>query len=190
MNKLNISGLLLAGGRGSRLGGKDKGLLHYKDKTLAESQVSWLNNQLDICYISANRNIDYYCQFGLPVLMDPQSNFEGPLTGVLKALEQCQTDWLFVLPVDVPSLPSDLIDRIVLNISGSQKAYYLISDEREHYLIMLISKAALSDLVSYCASGEKRVRGFLQNIEAEPLNLGVEESEFENLNYKEDLNSD
>ncbi|MCW8878540.1 MAG: molybdenum cofactor guanylyltransferase [Kangiellaceae bacterium] len=183
----NITGLLLAGGRGSRVGGQDKGLLEIDGKSLAEQQTEWLSNQLSECFISANRNIEFYSSLGYSVLMDPQQNFSGPLIGVLKALEQCQTDWLFILPIDVPRLPVNLISELAQHVSGQGKGYYLATNVREHYLTMLISKNALPQLIKFCSGENSRVRDFLQMINAQSIDLGIAEARFANLNSPGDF---
>lgn len=177
----------MAGGRGSRVGGQDKGLLQVEGRPMAELQIEWLSNQLSECLISANRNVEFYSRFGVSVLMDPHQNFSGPLTGVLKALQQCQTDWLFVLPIDVPRLPKNLISDFSRKVCGQNKGYYLTTDVRAHYLTMFLSKKAMPQLIEFCASENNRVRDFLSEIDAQSVDLGIAESEFANLNSLQDF---
>ena len=190
-----VTGLLLSGGQGRRVGNQDKGCLPFNGTTLAESQLDWLKQQTANCLISANRNLSFYSQLGYSVVIDPQNNFPGPLTGILKALEQCETDWLFVVPVDVPYLPSNLLEsllselnRLLLQSKNHYLGFYLETDERSHFLNLLLSKKALPILLDFVAKDKKRVKDFLVEINAQPLNLGIEESAFRNMNELADFN--
>lgn len=192
-----VTGLLLAGGQGRRVGGKDKGLLPFNHSTLAESQLNWLKAQTSQCLISANRNLSFYSQLGCSVLIDHQSNFPGPLAGILKGLEQCSTEWLFVLPVDVPYLPNDLLRNILqalnnLPTEAREKSlgFYLETNKRAHYLNLLLSKKAMPALVQFLASDDRRVRSFLKRVNAQSVDLGIGESAFRNLNNLADYNLD
>ncbi len=195
INLTDITGLLLAGGKGSRFNGCDKGLIEFKNKKLAEHQIEWLVKQLNAIVISANRNLDFYEQFNYPVIADHNTNFDGPLTGILNAFKQCKTDWLFILPVDVPQLPSDLLQRMLVyinenkNKNKSENAYFLSSDQRKHYLIALMNKRVLPDLDNFYNNNFRRVRDFWQLINAKELNINIEEKYFLNINSLNDLHN-
>ena len=186
-----VSGLILTGGRGRRVGGSDKGLLPFENKPLIEHQIDWLSTQVDKILISANRNISTYSQYGVVVIQDKSSEFAGPLYGVLAALEVCPTDWLFVLPVDMPNLPNGLVRRFDAFLSNSSPIRYLVSVERAHYLSMLIHRDQLEHLREYLGArnpqNHGRVKDFLKAVEAEPLDLGLNESCFQNMNSLSDF---
>lgn len=199
ISKDDITGVILAGGEGRRVSGKDKGLLVYKGISLIKRQIDWLSPQVASLLISANRNIENYQKYGHPVLLD-QSNevnnssygeteFNGPLSGILKALQSCSTEWLFAQPVDVPNLPINLLDKILKTISRkpfeSKNCYYLKSDQRDHYLSMLINKSAESQLEQYLESDRRRVRDFHWTINSQPVDLNLNEKLFENLNFEQ-----
>src|SRR3974390_418370 len=90
----SITGLILAGGRGSRMGGVDKGLQTPHRTTLVKHAIDRLSPQVDRLLINANRNLDIYAGFGLPVCPDAETSFAGPLAGMLAGLLQCKTDWM------------------------------------------------------------------------------------------------
>lgn len=184
--KQQITGLILSGGRGTRVDDQDKGLLNYQGITLMEQQLNWLQPQVGTLLISANRNYDQLERFGHKVIQDVNSQFEGPLQGVLRALQECVTDMLFVQPIDVPDLPGDLIERILTHQSFTRECQYLVSDKREHYLSMLINKKYLGALESFIDKGNRRVRDFHQQIGSIPLNLNISENDFKNLNFTSD----
>ena len=191
-SKKNITGLILAGGAGRRVARKDKGLITYQGLSLIEKQIQWLRPQVNTILISANRNIAEYTQFGYPVLTDNDETFKGPLQGVLKGLENCSTEFLFVQPVDVPDLPVKLIELLLNHIAGfgspvCADCYYLKSDRREHYLSMLIHKKCSTKLKKFLDLDNRRVNAFHQEIGSVVLDLNLKESVFKNLNFQSDF---
>ena len=108
----DITGLVLAGGRGSRMGGVDKGLQNHKGVPLALHALLRLQPQVGEVMINANRNLGAYESMGVPVWPDVQSDFPGPLAGVLVGLERCETPYLVTVPCDTPNFPLDLVDRL------------------------------------------------------------------------------
>ncbi len=191
LKKQNITGLILAGGAGRRVGGQDKGLINYQGNRLISRQVDWLSPQVAAVFISANRNVEEYRLFDCKVLQDKDNNFDGPLQGILRGLQESSTEWLFVSPVDVPDLPHNLVNMIIQNIfdggSGKQAScYYLATEQREHYLSMLISRNCLQSLSEFTQDGNKRVRDFHRLILSQRIDLKLAESCFRNLNLLKD----
>ena len=108
----DVTGVVLAGGRGQRMGGVDKGLLLLAGRPLVARVLDRLQPQVGAVSISANRQVDSYAAFGHPVLADENGDFAGPLAGVLAALSACRTPWLLCAPCDAPMLPLDLAQRL------------------------------------------------------------------------------
>lgn len=104
----DITGLILAGGRGSRMGGVDKGLQMFNGVPMAMHALMRLSPQVGHMLINANRNLAAYESFGVPVVVDSVPDFAGPLAGILAGLEQCQTPYLLTAPCDSPFVPVDL----------------------------------------------------------------------------------
>ena len=107
----DITGLILAGGRGSRMGGVDKGLQGFRGQPLALHVLRRLQPQVGSVMISANRNLAAYEAFGVPVWPDGLADHAGPLAGFLIGLEHCTTPWLLTVPCDSPRFPADLAGR-------------------------------------------------------------------------------
>lgn len=109
-----ITGLILAGGRGSRMGGVDKGLQNFNDVPLALHTQLRLSPQVGELLINANRNLAAYESFGVPVWPDAASlgDFAGPLAGFLTGLERCETSFMMTVPCDTPLFPHDLVARL------------------------------------------------------------------------------
>ena len=108
----DITGLILAGGRGSRMGGVDKGLQNFNGMPLALHTLLRLQPQVGHLMVNANRNLAAYESFGVPVWPDVLSDYAGPLAGFLTGLERCETQWLLTVPCDTPLFPPDLVARL------------------------------------------------------------------------------
>jgi molybdenum cofactor guanylyltransferase len=108
----DITGVILAGGRGSRMGGVDKGLQNFNGMPMALHALMRLSPQVGEVMINANRNLGAYEAFGVPVWPDVLPDYAGPLAGFLTALERCETPWLVTVPCDTPLFPHDLVARL------------------------------------------------------------------------------
>ena len=107
-----ITGLILAGGRGSRMGGVDKGLQNHQGSTLAMHALLRLGPQVGALMINANRNLAAYEAMGAPVWPDALPDYAGPLAGFLAGLEHCETPYMVTVPCDSPLFPLDLVERL------------------------------------------------------------------------------
>ena len=112
ISKDQVTGVILAGGRGSRMGGVDKGLQNFRGMPMAMYTMLRLAPQVGEVMINANRNLAAYESFGVPVWPDSISDYAGPLAGFLTALEHCETDYLLTVPCDTPLFPQDLAARL------------------------------------------------------------------------------
>jgi molybdenum cofactor guanylyltransferase len=123
MQAADITGLVLAGGRGSRMGGVDKGLQNFHGTPLALNALMRLQMQEGglVCdlMVNANRNLSAYEAFGAPVWPDTLDDFAGPLAGFLTGLERCETPWLLTVPCDSPRFPLDLALRLAQAFEAS-----------------------------------------------------------------------
>lgn len=113
MDTQNITGLVLAGGRGTRMGGVDKGLQNFRGMPLALHALMRLQLQVGQMLLNANRNLTAYQAMGVPVCSDTLADYPGPLAGFLAGLERCQTPWLLTVPCDTPLFPMDLAARLL-----------------------------------------------------------------------------
>ena len=114
INPNDITGLILAGGRGSRMGGVDKGLQTFNGMPLALHTLTRLQmgGGVGSVMINANRNLSAYESFGASVWPDGMADYAGPLAGFLTGLERCETPYLVTVPCDTPLLPLDLVQRL------------------------------------------------------------------------------
>ena len=112
MSATGITGVILAGGRGSRMGGVDKGLQDLQGRPLVQWVLERLAPQVDSVLINANRNLPRYAGFGCPVLPDLIPDFAGPLAGLQAALAGAATPLVATVSCDSPLLPADLVRRL------------------------------------------------------------------------------
>jgi len=157
-----ITGLVLAGGRGSRMGGVDKGLQNHQGIPLALHALLRLQPQVGQLLLNANRNIGAYEAMGAPVWPDAQGDFPGPLAGVLAGLERCETPFLATVPCDTPNFPTDLVARLGQALLAEQAdiamAAAVDSGQRRTQPVFLLLKASLmEDLAAWLDSGERKI---------------------------------
>ena len=112
LNKQDITGIVLAGGRGSRMGGVDKGLQLFNGMPLVKNALTLLKPQVGTMLVNANRNLDTYKALDVPVLVDDLADFAGPLAGFLVGMAHCTTPYLMTVPCDTPCFPADLVTRL------------------------------------------------------------------------------
>ena len=158
----DITGLILAGGRGSRMGGVDKGLQNHQGMPLALHALMRLATQVGPVMINANRNLGAYESFGAPVWPDPVGDYAGPLAGFLAGLERCETPLMLTVPCDTPNFPDDLAARLAaaLDAEGADMAYAVtLEDGREQRQpVFCLMKTEVSEtLVAYLHGGGHKI---------------------------------
>ena len=155
-----ISGLILSGGVGQRVGGCDKGLLGWRGERLIDHVYRRIKVQVGPVIISCNRNIDVYRQFLATVVVDSRENFQGPLAGLEAALAHVDTEYLAVVPCDTPLIPMDMVERLLRPMLKDDRLAisYTRTEERDHYLCALLRCKLLSSLSDYLESGERAVK--------------------------------
>ena len=157
-----ITGLVLAGGRGSRMGGVDKGLQNHRGVPLALHALFRLQPQVGHVMINANRNLGAYESMGVPVWPDVQSDFPGPLAGVLVGLERCETNYLVTVPCDTPNFPLDLVDRLAQALVAEQ-ADIAMAATRENGEVMpqpvfcMMRSTLMESLVHFVTAGQRKI---------------------------------
>ena len=158
----DITGLILAGGRGSRMGGADKGLQNHLGLPLAMHAMLKLAPQVGSVMINANRNLGAYESFGVPVWPDPQADYAGPLSGFLAGLEHCETPYLVTVPCDTPNFPTDLVARLAqaLHAEDADIAMAATQDAagvQVQPVFCLMKASLLESLVRFTQSGQRKI---------------------------------
>lgn len=157
-----ITGLILAGGRGSRMGGVDKGLQNHHGIPLALHALLRLQPQVGELMINANRNLGAYEALGAPVWPDVLPDYPGPLAGLLAGLERCETPYLVTVPCDTPNFPADLVARLAqaLQAEGADIAMAATQEDgqlRTQPVFCLLRTELMEDLVACLQAGERKI---------------------------------
>ena len=182
-----ITGLILAGGRGQRLGGVDKGLQAWRGLPLVDHALARLAPQVREGTISANRNAAAYASRGARGLADASDDFPGPLAGIQAGLRACSTPWLAVVPCDAPRLPVDLVARLARAL-GDARAAVVRRGERLEPVCCLLETTLADDLAAYLADGGRKVEGWVSRHAARvPFDRADDASAFANVNTPADL---
>lgn len=176
-----ITGVLLAGGRSTRMGGQDKGLIQLGDKALYQHVLCRLTPQVNQIIISANRNLQSYKKSGWPIVSDLTTDYPGPLAGILAGLINASTEWIVSVPCDVPDFPLNLVEHLWLN-KGSSLAAYAHDGERNHPTFALLHTSLAADLNHYLAHNERKLMLFMASVNARQVVFNGQQSAFRNLN--------
>jgi molybdopterin-guanine dinucleotide biosynthesis protein A len=180
-------GLILAGGRSTRMGGRDKALLTLAGHPLLAHAVRGLQPQVDVVAISSNAPAAIFAPYGLTVLPDCRPDFPGPLAGIEAGLRQFPDCPLLAVAVDLPRLPGDLAARLAEGL-GNRHACAYASDGQHHALAILFRPGSERVVRDYLDRGGRNLRDFLAAhgmavIFDRPADRGL----FMNLNTPEDL---
>ncbi|HSV70926.1 MAG TPA: molybdenum cofactor guanylyltransferase MobA [Methylibium sp.] len=161
-----ITGLVLAGGRGSRMGGVDKGLQPYHGLPLALHALMRLAPQVGEVMINANRNLAAYESFGAAVWPDATDEFAGPLAGFLVGLERCETACLATVPCDTPAFPEDLVARLAAALDSEDAEIAMVrctdperpeAGPRPQPVFCLLRATLMESLVAFMHGGGRKI---------------------------------
>jgi molybdopterin-guanine dinucleotide biosynthesis protein A len=182
-----ITGLILAGGRGSRMGGVDKGLQNYRGLPLAMHALLRLSPQVGQVMINANRNLGAYESFGVPVWPDALPDFSGPLAGFLAGLDHCETPYLVTVPCDTPLFPSDLVARLssALQAQGAEIAMARTGAQVQP-VFTLMKTSLLESLVRFTEGGGRKIDRWTAQHHTVEVDFD-DESAFANANTQDEL---
>ncbi|MEW6763370.1 MAG: gephyrin-like molybdotransferase Glp [Pseudomonadota bacterium] len=192
MDKHLITGLILAGGRGSRMGNVDKGLQPFRGTTMAQHVLERLAPQVGSVIINANRNLESWRVFNVPVWPDETPDFAGPLAGLEAGLRHCATPWLLAAPCDSPFLPADLAERLAAAVDAEDAdlAFAVTREpgmrQQAHPVFCLVKASRLPQLSQYLLEGGRRVDGWYKDLKAVEV-LFEDADAFRNINTLDEL---
>ncbi len=188
MNPPRMTGVVLAGGLGRRMGGVDKGLQLLNGETLVAQVVARFAPQVDRLLINANRNPDAYAQFGYPVVPDAMPDFAGPLAGLHAALSVANTPLVATVPCDSPFLPHDLVSRLFLALTDANAEIAVAqTGDQPHPVFCLCRRDLLPHLSEYLRSGRRRFEGWYASLNAVLVAFDDQPGAFENINSPDEL---
>ncbi len=188
----HITGLILAGGRAQRMGGIDKGLIPFHGKPLIESAISRLKPQVRTILINANRSITKYSHYGYPVLMDETPDFSGPLAGFSVGLKHCKTPYLLTAPCDSPLLPTDLAQKMAVELEGNNLELVFASSKEDDGKIwsqpvFCLMKSDLQDsLDAFLSRGDLKIDRWFKELRSGTVVFEHSQA-FANVNTPEEL---
>ncbi|WP_406703796.1 molybdenum cofactor guanylyltransferase MobA [Sodalis sp.] len=182
-----ITGVILAGGLSTRMGGEDKGLLQINHKPLYRYVADRLAPQVAVLIINSNRNEDAYQHGGFQVVADTFPGFVGPLAGMLTGLRLANSEWVAFVPCDVPVFPHDLVARLWENRQQASAAFASDDKGHDHPTFTLLHRALAPALEAFLRRGGRRVRLFLSTLPAQRVVFNASRYDFMNLNTPQDL---
>jgi len=186
MQTINCSAIVLAGGRATRLGGRDKALEPLAGKALIAHVLQRLRPQVSDIVINCNRHHEKLAVFGHPLVSDETPDHAGPLAGIAAALPHCQQDLVLVAPCDTPWLPLDLCKRLMTEMNDSTNLVIAHDGERLQPLFMLLRRDLLASLNAYRAAGNHKVESWCMAQNTVIVHF-ADSRAFANLNTEDEL---
>jgi molybdenum cofactor guanylyltransferase len=154
----NLTAVILAGGQGRRMRGQDKGLLEFNGEALVGILLRELKRQAVATVINANRNLERYQAYGLPVISDRLDDYQGPLAGIACAMEFVDSDFILTLPCDGPVIAADYVARFIDSHNQSGAPVCVAFDgERLQPVHALIRTDLLASLNQYLDGGDRKI---------------------------------
>jgi len=185
---LPVTGIILAGGRGARMGGQDKGLLEFRGRPLIEHVIDILAPQVDELLVNANRNTDAYRRYGYRVIPDGIPDYPGPLAGMLAGLACAAHETVAFAPCDAPALPDDLVQRLLQGMQqAGSPASYAYDGTRGHPVCALLQRGLHPRLAAFLDGGQHKVWHWMQHVGAVAVDFSDRPAAFANLNTLTDL---
>ena len=183
-----VTGLVLAGGQGSRMGGVDKGLQPFRGRPMVAHVLERLAPQVDDVLINANRNVEAYAALGHRVIADEIAGFAGPLAGFERGLAHATTPLVVTVPCDSPFLPADLVERLraALEKRHAQIAVAKTGDQA-HPVFCLIRREVLPSLQRFLGSGQRKIDRWYAELAVVEVPFDDEADAFLNINTREEL---
>lgn len=158
LNKHNVTAVILAGGKGRRMDGKDKGLVELANRPLIEYVIDAIKPQVESIILNANRNQEQYSRYGYPVVSDALADYQGPLAGFICAMKSSTTSHIVTLPCDGPFLPADLVDRLISSLNDNNAEIAVAHDgDRMQPVYSLMPVTLSNSLGSFLDSGERKI---------------------------------
>jgi molybdenum cofactor guanylyltransferase len=181
-----VSGIVLAGGQGRRMGGLDKGLQPLRGKPMVEWVLARLAPQVSDIVVNANQNIPRYEQFGYRVVPDEIAGFAGPLAGLHAGLKAVSQPLVVTVPCDSPFLPADLVSRLNAALKNHDLAVAK-TGEQPHPVFSLMKRQVRESLEAFLASGGRKIDAWYAALKVVEVSFDDEADAFRNINTLEEL---
>ncbi|MBP6691327.1 MAG: molybdenum cofactor guanylyltransferase MobA, partial [Xanthomonadales bacterium] len=183
-----ITGILLAGGQGSRMGGVDKGLVELAGRPMAAHALERLAPQVDALLINANQNLPAWQAFGHPVFGDDIGGFAGPLAGLHAGLLRAQHPFVVTAPCDSPFLPADLVERLAAALHAADAQLAVAKTFGQPHPVFCLCRRNLADhLGAFLAAGGRKIDRWYGSLKVVEVAFDDEEAAFRNVNTRDEL---
>jgi molybdopterin-guanine dinucleotide biosynthesis protein A len=183
-----ITGVVLAGGQGRRMGGVDKGLTLLQGRPFIEWVLARFSPQVDEVLINANQNLEQYARFGYRVIPDKIGGFAGPLAGLHRGLAEAQYELVATVPCDSPFLPEDLVERLHKELTAA-KAQLAVAKTftQAHPVFCLCRRDVLDHLSEFLNSGGRKIDAWYATLKVAEVPFDAQAEAFSNINTREEL---
>jgi molybdopterin-guanine dinucleotide biosynthesis protein A len=185
-----VTGVVLAGGMGRRMGGVDKGLVELNGQPMVAQVITRLAPQVAEILINANRNTERYAMFGYRVVADVVGGFAGPLAGLERGLSEAQYDLVATAPCDSPFLPEDLVSRL-LAAMNNQTADLAVArtGTQPHPVFCLCKRSLHTHLSSYLFAGGRKIDAWYATLKVAEVAFDDQPDAFSNINTRAELHA-
>ena len=185
-----ITGVILAGGRGSRMGGVDKGLKLLRGRPMVAWAIERFSPQVDEILVNANQNLQTYAGFGHRVIPDEIGGFAGPLAGLHRGLSEAKHDLVATVPCDSPFLPLDLIARLRAALEANSADLTVAkTGDQPHPVFCLCRKSVLPSLTAFLAGGGRKIDAWYASLNVVEVLFDDNPHAFSNINTAEELSA-
>ena len=183
-----VTGLVLAGGQGSRMGGVDKGLQAFRGRPMVAHVLERLAPQVGAILVNANRNVEQYAAFGHRVIADEIAGFAGPLAGFERGLAHAATPLVATVPCDSPFLPLDLVARLRAALEAHAAMLAVAkTGEQPHPVFTLMRREVHGSLREFLGSGQRKIDRWYASLAVVEVAFDDEAEAFLNINTREEL---
>jgi molybdenum cofactor guanylyltransferase len=186
--KADVTAAVLAGGRATRMGNVDKGLIELNaGRPMIAYVLDAVSPQSGRILINANRNFESYAAFGYPVIKDDEEGFQGPLAGMAACLRRCETSLMLTVPCDGPLLAPDLVERFFFALKEKGADIATASDgKRPQPVFSLLKTSLLSSLIAFLSKGERKIDRWQEQHRLAVVDFSDRQETFLNINTPDD----
>ena len=183
----SVSGIVLAGGQGRRMGGVDKGLQPLRGKPMVEHVLERLRPQVEEILINANQNLEEYRKLGHEVVPDDIAGFAGPLAGLHAGMKAAAHPLVATVPCDSPFLPDDLIARLKKNLGENHLAVAKTGDQPHPVFALVKRHECMESLEAFLAQGGRKIDAWYASLRVVEVSFDDEADAFRNINTRDEL---
>ncbi len=184
----NVTGIVLAGGQGRRMGGVDKGLALLDGRPLVTHVLERLAPQVADVLINANQNLERYAALGAPVVSDAVGGFAGPLAGLHAGLARATREYVVTVPCDSPFLPADLVARLAAALAARHAELAVARTfDQPHPVFALVRRDVLPHLAAFLAAGGRKIDAWYATLRVTEVAFDDEAAAFRNINTADEL---